>query len=68
MKKVEFKDRPTCSCGAKMKLIRFAGYYDEFNYWRCDNCTLNRDMQDEEWANEEDKIKVDSEHNGAYSY
>jgi hypothetical protein len=51
-----------------MKLIRFAGYYDEFNYWRCDNCTLNRDMQDEEWANEEDKIKVDSEHNGAYSY
>jgi len=45
---IKFKDRPKCSCGVKMKLERYKGYYDLFNYWVCDNCELDKDMQDEE--------------------
>lgn len=44
--KVKFQDRPTCSCGVKMKLIKYVGYYDEFKYWRCDNCNLNENLDD----------------------
>ena len=42
---VKFKNRPTCSCGTKMKLIKYTGYYDTFNYWRCDNCELDKEIQ-----------------------
>lgn len=56
---VKFENRPTCSCGVKMKLVSYRGYYDEFNYWGCDNCNLERDMQ---------KLKSDKEEKGGYVY
>lgn len=46
--KIEFQHRPTCSCGVKMKLIEYKGYYDKFNYWSCDNCELEMIAQDAE--------------------
>lgn len=55
---IEFKKRPMCSCGVKMKLERYEGYYDSFSYWICENCNLDNEMQDEE---------PDSEVRGAYS-
>jgi len=32
----EGKKRPICSCGTEMTLIRYRGYYDEFEYWECE--------------------------------
>jgi hypothetical protein len=46
--KINFEQRPTCSCGVKMKLVEYKGYYDSFNYWRCDNCKLDNRMQNAE--------------------
>ena len=43
--KVKFEYRPKCSCGVKMKLVEHRGYYDRFNYWRCDNCELDDKIQ-----------------------
>lgn len=40
-----FAKRPVCSCGAKMKLAQYKGYYDTFNYWCCDNCGLGDEIQ-----------------------
>lgn len=57
--KIKFENRPICSCGAKMKLVKFIGYYEEFNYWRCDNCELDKKMQ---------KIEADKIEKGAYRY
>lgn len=42
-----------------MKLVKFIGYYEEFNYWRCDNCELDKKMQ---------KIEADKIEKGAYRY
>lgn len=46
--KINFKRRPTCSCGAPMLLSRFDGDYDQFNYWECGECNLDGDCQT--WA------------------
>lgn len=36
--------RPTCSCGKKMLLKEFEGYYDEFRYFECpDQCYVFED-------------------------
>lgn len=53
---IKFKDRPICVCGCKMKLIKYKGYYESFNYWACDNC--KEDLE---------KKECDSEWNGNYS-
>lgn len=44
--KVKISDRPTCSCGSKMKLIQYTGYYDDFRYWKCDNdnCLITAEL------------------------
>lgn len=55
---VEFKNRPICSCGVKMKLVEFKGYYEGFKYWRCDNCNLDDKIQEE---------KPDKKELGAYA-
>ena len=57
--KIKFEKRPLCSCGTKMKLVKFKGYYEEFNYWRCDNCNLDNEMQ---------KIEADTTDKGRYVY
>lgn len=28
---------PTCSCGHKMELVEFDGYYDRFEFFECQN-------------------------------
>lgn len=35
--------RPTCSCGERMIVVQYKGYYDEFNYFGCTNCKLDVD-------------------------
>ena len=45
-------ERPTCSCGAKMQIVRYVGYYDEFNYWTCPNQNCNIDADDFESESE----------------
>lgn len=46
--RVKFEQRPACSCDAKMKLVGFKSYYEKFNYWRCENCSLDDEMQNYE--------------------
>lgn len=60
IKKLKFQERPTCSCGVKMKLVEYRGYYESFKYFRCDNCTLDDTIQSKE-------IITDDENIGAYS-
>lgn len=43
MKKIEEKDRPTCSCGEKMVIVEYNGYYDQFKFFDCYNCTIAPD-------------------------
>ena len=56
--KIKFELRPVCSCGVKMKLVEYKGYYDSFNYWRCDNCDLDKKIQ---------KIEADKGEKGSYA-
>lgn len=56
-KRFKFEDRPTCSCGVKMKLVKYRGYYDDFLYWDCDNCKIYEKMNES---------KPDKENSGAY--
>lgn len=56
--KIKFELRPVCSCGVKMKLVEYKGYYDSFNYWRCDNCDLDNKIQ---------KIEADKGEKGSYA-
>lgn len=44
----EFVNRPICSCGVKMKLVEYNGYYEGFKYWKCESCELDDKMQDME--------------------
>lgn len=30
----KFKKRLLCSCGLEFDVIKYSGYYDEFNYWK----------------------------------
>lgn len=45
MNKIPFEKRPTCSCGVKMKLVEYRGYYEDFRYWDCENCKLDDEIQ-----------------------
>lgn len=53
-----FAKRPVCSCGVKMKLVQYKGYYDSFNYWCCENCALDNEIQ---------KVDADSVCKGSYA-
>lgn len=33
----EGKKRPTCACGTEMTFTKYEGYYDEREYWICEN-------------------------------
>lgn len=59
MSKVKIKNRPICSCGVKMKLVEYKGYYENFNYWACENCDLDNEIQ---------KKEADKSWKGAYVY
>mgnify|MGYP001310883911 FL=1 len=43
--KMPIDQRPTCSCGEKMKLVEFQGYYNSFWYWDCDKCDIQDNME-----------------------
>ena len=43
MEKIPEELRPTCSCGEKMIVVNYKGYYDEFSYFSCANCELDAD-------------------------
>ena len=58
--RIPFEIRPTCSCGVKMKLVEYRGYYEEFRYWDCDNCKLNNVM-------DKRAIKADKIWSGSYA-
>jgi hypothetical protein len=36
-KKNEGKKRPVCACGTEMTFVHFEGYYDEREFWICEN-------------------------------
>ena len=46
--KIPEKERPTCSCGERMQLDEYTGYYDSFKYWQCNACDLDGRAQDAE--------------------
>lgn len=49
-------NKPVCSCGKEMKKVDFKGYYDEFDFWECeDGCDIS------------EGLPVDEERFGAYS-
>lgn len=56
-KENEGKKRPVCACGTEMTFIRFKGYYDEIEYWICENPECNV----------EDQFKPDETSAGAYT-
>ena len=43
MAKISIKDRPTCSCGRKMLIVEYRGYYETFNYFYCGVCKVDPD-------------------------
>ena len=57
MKEITDEKRPVCSCGNKMDIVEFNGYYDEFNYFECSKCELDAD-----------DYKSDKEHYGQYVF
>lgn len=59
--RIPFAKRPICpSCGVKMKLIQYKGYYEEFRYWECENgiCEIN---------NEKERVEPDYAWKGSYA-
>ena len=52
MKQIPEELRPTCSCGEKMIVEKYRGYYDEFSYFSCTNCELDADdyEPDDDWV------------------
>ena len=52
MKKIPEELRPTCSCGEKMIVVNYRGYYDEFSYFSCATCELDADdyEPDGDWS------------------
>ena len=56
-KENEGKKRPVCACGTEMTYVQFTGYYDEREFWICENrsCTT------------EDSFEPDEEDRGAYA-
>lgn len=55
--KIDDSIRPTCSCGHKMEFVRYKGYYEEFEYWECNNPECNI----------EDNIEPEDEWRGSYA-
>ena len=43
MREIKTEDRPTCSCGRKMIIIEYKGYYETFNYFECGYCDVDPD-------------------------
>lgn len=43
MAEINQEDRPTCSCGRKMIIVEYRGYYDTFNYFECGYCKVDPD-------------------------
>ena len=43
MREITEEDRPTCSCGRKMTIVEYRGYYDTFNYFECGYCNVDPD-------------------------
>ena len=52
MKQIPEELRPTCSCGEKMTIENYRGYYDDFSYFTCTNCELDADdyEPDDDWV------------------
>ena len=48
MKEINKEDRPTCSCGRKMTITEFKGYYDSFKFFECGHCKIDPDDYDTE--------------------
>ena len=40
MEKIPEELRPICSCGKRMIVVHYKGYYDEFSYFGCAYCEL----------------------------
>jgi hypothetical protein len=40
--------RAVCGCGEEMRYVKFTGYYDELEFWRCpnDNCKVEKHFFD----------------------
>ena len=43
MREIKTEDRPTCSCGRKMSIVEYKGYYETFNYFECGYCKVDPD-------------------------
>ena len=43
MREIKMEDRPTCSCGRKMRIVEYKGYYETFNYFECGYCEIDPD-------------------------
>ena len=43
MREIKTEDKPTCSCGRKMIIVEYRGYYDTFNYFDCWYCKVDPD-------------------------
>ena len=43
MEKINEEDRPTCSCGRKMRIVEYESYYETFNYFDCGHCEVDPD-------------------------
>jgi hypothetical protein len=53
----ESKKRPVCACGTQMTYISFRGYYDELEFWVCENDSCKT----------ESEFKPDKTVRGAYT-
>lgn len=56
VEKIKQEDRPTCSCGRKMTIVEYDGYYETFKYFECGYCEVDPD-----------KYKADDYTKGAYA-
>ena len=52
MKELPEELRPTCSCGEKMTIVQYKGYYDKFSDFSCTKCELDADdyEPDSDWV------------------
>lgn len=56
-KENEGKKRPVCACGTGMTYVQFTGYYDEREFWICENMDCKTEYE----------LKPDIEDFGAYA-
>ena len=50
MSEIPEEKRPTCSCGEKMTIEKYQGYYEEFNYFICDKCSVDAGDYDADYT------------------